>query len=289
MSNTGKKVSKLFKEYLERELAFSVYYELTLLKSSFFEKVKIAIEDFETTWKPSNKHVDSNFIPTIKKINDNTDVITLTSSQRKDILFLMKNTTEENYIHFMQRYALQQLFSELDNYLNLCFRYVMKKNPSILDKVSILIKDIDVNVTYEKIIDSAISDKLHSVFYLNYASIFNFAKNIGIKHKVSKKTIYNLIEFKLLRDLYVHSDGVVNKKFLEKTKQNKHLPIGVKIPLQTNLIIDLRAIIRSIILTFDNQFTHHFPETVDQEFLYERFLKNAEIMTQVLPTPPRHI
>ena len=92
-----------------------------------------------------------------------------------------------------------------------------------------------------------------------------------------------------MRDLYVHSDGVVNKKFLEKTKQNKHLPIGVKIPLQTNLIIDLRAIIRNIILTFDNQFTHHFPETVDQEFLYERFLKNAEIMTQVLPTPPRHI
>ena len=96
MSSTEKKVSRFFKGYLEREIAFSVYYEVALLKSSFFEEVKIAIEDYETKWKPSKKLADSNFVPTIKKIDEDTDEITLTRSQRDDILFLMKNTTEEN-------------------------------------------------------------------------------------------------------------------------------------------------------------------------------------------------
>jgi len=289
MSSTEKKVSRFFKGYLEREIAFSVYYEVALLKSSFFEKVKIAIEDYEAKWKPSKKLADSNFVPTIKKIDEDTDEITLTRSQREDILFLLKNTTEENYIHFVKRYALQQLFSELDNYLNFCFGYVIRKEPSILDNSLILIRDIDKNATYDKIIDSAISDKLYSEFHQNYTSIFKFAKKIGIKHKISEKTLNNLSEFKLLRDLYVHSDGVVNKKFLEKTKHNKNLPVGEKIPLETNLIIDLRVIIRDVALTFDNQFTDHFPETIDQKFQYERFLRNAEKMAQILPTPPKHI
>lgn len=289
MNKSEKKVSKFFKEYLDRELAFSTYYGIALHKSSFFEEVKRAIEDFETKWKPSNKQADSPFAPSIIRKDKDTDLITLTRSQRDDMLYLLKNTTEENYTHFMQRYALQQLFSELDNYLISCFRYIMKKNPSILENTSIQIKDVDKDATFDKIIDSAISDKLHNVFYKNYASIFNYAKTLGVKHKISAKDINNLKEFKLLRDLYVHSDGFVNKKFLEKTKLNKHLSIGVKIPLKTNLIIDLRALIRDVVLTFDCQFNHHFPETINQEFQYERFLKNTEVMSQVFPAPPKLI
>ncbi|GAH50117.1 unnamed protein product [marine sediment metagenome] len=90
MSNAERKVSRFFKGYLEREMAFSIYYEVTLFKSSFFKEVKITIEDCETKWKPSNKHADSSFVPKIKKIDEDTNEITLTRSQREDILFLLK-------------------------------------------------------------------------------------------------------------------------------------------------------------------------------------------------------
>ena len=224
-----------------------------------------------------------------KHFEGKRDLVILEKSGENDTFFeivsnFIDNFNFENFIEFENRYALIYYFSELDIYLFRCFKFLLNKNPDILNDTTVSLKELrsvsgNINRVIEDkaeekamskfdlnlFIDEVIEKKIHNKFYEDYTEIFHFAEKIlGLKHSIKEDFINLLNFFKQIRNLYTHGDGTINQIFLKRTE---HLGIkkekyrkGEKVQLTDELVEDLQNIISSIIIQFDNSLTVLYPE-----------------------------
>ena len=130
-----------------------------------------------------------------------------------EIIDLTKSVYEKmNYEQFYEienSNTLILLFSEFENYLFKCFKFIILKNPSIIDKQTITIKELiekqgDISLIIEEIaeenalkkfnldilLDDIIEKKIHYKFYKGYEEIFRYAEKVlEVKHNISKDLI----------------------------------------------------------------------------------------------------
>ena len=155
------------------------------------------------------------------------DLICIKKSSENDVFFeLIKNyydtLTLEKFLELEKRYQLINSFTQLDNYLFKCFKFVIIKKPDIIDDTKITLKDLkNANGNIEEIInqiaeekamskfdldlfiDEIIEKKIHNKFYKDYTEIFLFAKNkLSINHVIPEGNINILNFFKQIRNLY---------------------------------------------------------------------------------------
>ncbi len=118
-----------------------------------------------------------------------------------EIIDLTKSVYEKmNYKQFYEienANTLILLFSEFENYLYKCFKFIILKNPSIIDKQTITIKELiekqgDISLIIEEIaeenalkkfnldilLDDIIEKKIHNKFYKGYEEIFRYAEKV---------------------------------------------------------------------------------------------------------------
>ncbi len=224
-----------------------------------------------------------------KHFEGKRDLILLEKSGENDTFFeivsnFIDNFNFENFIEFENRNALIYYFSELDIYLFKCFKFLLNKNPDILNDTTVSLKELrNVSGNINRVIDDkaeekamskfdlnlfideVIEKKIHNKFYRDYTEIFHFAERIlGVKHSIHEDLINLLNFFKQIRNLYTHGDGTINQIFLKRIeplgiKKEKYRK-GEKVQLTDELVEDLQNIIGSTIIQFDKSLTVLYPE-----------------------------
>jgi len=195
-----------------------------------------------------------------------------------------KNYNIDKFIEFENITLLFFLFSEFENYLFKCFKYIIIRNPKILFEKMISIeniinkiedlkfdsKDEIENEEYQiLLLDSIIEDfterVIHDKLYENYEEIFNYAQKVlGIKHNLEPRALKLLNLFKQFRNLYSHGDGIISYIFLNKVEKigykTKYFKLGEKLVVDNEIIDDVRSMILFISSVFDKAFIGSYPD-----------------------------
>lgn len=190
----------------------------------------------------------------------------ISNAEQAKIDNFFRNFTFENFIEFECINYLLFLFIEMESYLFKCFKFLLLKNPTILNNATITLKKIiKKKGNIEFIFDEIAEKKIHNKFYKSYTEIFNYAKKIlGIKHNIPDRAIDLLNYFKQIRNLFAHSDGTISQIFLSRIKhlgfKYKIYKLGEKFKLNEEIIYDINKLIHDIALIFDKSLIKAYPE-----------------------------
>ncbi len=195
-----------------------------------------------------------------------------------------KNFNINKFIEFENITLLFFMFSEFENYLFKCFKYIIIRNPEILFEKQISIeniinkikdlkfdsKDEIENEEYKTLfLNSIIEDFteriIHDKLYENYEEVFTYAQKVlGIKHDIESRALKLFNLFKQFRNLYSHGDGIISYIFLNKVKKigykTKYFKLGEKLIVDNELIDDVRGMIFFISSSFDKALIGSYPE-----------------------------
>lgn len=191
----------------------------------------------------------------------------------KNTLNLIKDVNFERMKEFLNRSKMVYIFTEFENYLFKCIKFILLKYPEILDEKSIKLKEIrliqnngDIGLIKEIIAENTI----RNLFYKNYYEIFKYLKDpLGIELDFSQEVINKLIGYKEIRNLLTHSDGVINLLFQNRISNwnlsvedlnLKSLKLGDKLVIDQLLISDFLKILFDIMIEIDIIMVKKFPE-----------------------------
>ena len=175
------------------------------------------------------------------------------------------------------------MFSEFENYIFKCFKYIIIRRPEILfeklisiENIINKIKDLKLgskdeieneeykNLLLNSIIEDFTERIIHDKLYENYEKVFTYAQRVlGIKHNIESRELDLLNLFKQFRNLYSHGDGIISYIFLNKVQKigkTKDFKLGEKLIVDDELIDDVRIIIFFIGSIFDKAFISSYPE-----------------------------
>lgn len=174
-----------------------------------------------------------------------------------------KDITYENLIKFEDRSYLLFLYSEMEHYLFKCLKFIILKNPKIMNKKSVTIETLLTRRNnIELILEEKAEKIIHDLFYKNFDDFFDFChKFLGIKHKIKKQDIETLNELKLLRNAYIHGDGTVSLIYLSK-KPDSSSKLGEKLSINTKILFKYNAHVLEILKEFDKVVIKQFPEVI---------------------------
>lgn len=143
--------------------------------------------------------------------------------------------------HALSRYGIkmkEHTFPEFDNIhiaqnvISICSLvegYIVSSLKYILENCA--------SERFGKIKPSQLDDKVFQLtsksFVLNLGNIEKF---LSVNFKISKRQKHQLSDLFLIRNLYVHNDGIVNKYFLRRTSQFKKAIVNEKLILQEEVI-----------------------------------------------------
>ena len=191
----------------------------------------------------------------------------------ENTLNLVKDINFERMKEFLYRSNIIYIFTEFENYLFKCIKFILLKYPEILDEKSIKLKEItliqnDANLGLVKEIIA--ENTIHDLFYKNYYEIFKYLKNpLGLELDFSRKVINKLNGYKEIRNLLTHGEGKINLLFqnrifnwnlsTEDLNLNS-LKLGEKIIVDHFLISDFLDILFDIIIEIDIVMAKKFPE-----------------------------
>jgi len=191
----------------------------------------------------------------------------------ENTLNLVKDINFERMKEFLNRSKMIYIFTEFENYLFKCIKFVLLKYPEILDEKSIKLKEIrlilnngNLGLAKEIIAENTI----RNLFYKNYYEIFKYLKDpLGLELDFSEKVINKLIGYKEIRNLLTHADGIINLLFqnrifnrnlsVEDLNLNS-LKLGEKIIIDHLLISDFLNILFDIMIKIDIIMVKKFPE-----------------------------
>jgi len=176
------------------------------------------------------------------------------------------------------------MFSEFENYIFKCFKYIIIRRPEILfeklisiESIINKIKDLKLdskdeieneeykNLLLNSIIEDFTERIIHDKLYDNYEEVFTYAQRVlGIKHNIESRALKLFNLFKQFRNLYSHGDGIISYIFLNKIEKIgykiKYFKLGEKLIVDDELIDDVRSMIFFIGSTFDKAFSSSYPE-----------------------------
>lgn len=183
-----------------------------------------------------------------------------------------ENLTYEAIINFEINTLLNTLFTEFENYLFQVFKFLVLKNPELLNKKNVSLEELNLLGDLNKeLINEIVAEKsLHDLFYYGYENAFNYA-NFFFKLKliIPKKDILMLMIYKQIRNIYTHRDGTADLLFMKKIRRygntiNFHkyddVQSGEKIKITYNTIEDLFQLTADICKKIDNALLEQYPE-----------------------------
>lgn len=264
--------------FIQRIIVLIGFLTLTLKR---MEVVFPHVKEFKqalSKFDPSNKIVidQTKKIPFKEELDDGSVKITMTRKHKEASDFLFNNFSLENYLEFMFRNSIQSIFADFDNYLTSIMKLILINRKDLLGDVILPVENLD-NINSDKITKGKIAKKIHNKFYDGYEEIINgfIKKRLSLKHNVKKEDIVKIKELKLIRDIYIHSDGRANEIFLKKTNR-KNFNVGTKIPLTLDTVNQLLSVTQSIAFDIDIQFVKAHPESINHEFNLQDFIKSKD-------------
>ena len=209
------------------------------------------------------------FISTPRKDNYVKEML----KDMENTLNLVKDINFERMKEFLYRSNMIYIFTEFENYLFKCIKFILLKYPEILDEKSIKLKEIRLiqnNANLGLVKEIIAENTIHDLFYKNYYEIFKYLqKPLGLELDFSRKIINKLNGYKEIRNLLTHGDGKINLLFqnrifnwnlsTEDLNLNS-LKLGEKIIVNNFLISDFLDILFDIIIEIDVVMVKKFPE-----------------------------
>jgi len=191
----------------------------------------------------------------------------------ENTLNLVKDINFERMKEFLNRSNMIYIFTEFENYLFKCTKYILLKYPEILDEKSIKLKEIRLiqnNGNFGLVKEMIAEKTIHDLFYNNYYEIFKYLKKpLGLELDFSQNVINKLNGYKEIRNLLTHGDGIINLLFQNKilnwnlSKEDLNLnsiKLGDKLIIDHSLISDFLDILFDIIIEIDIIMVKKFPE-----------------------------
>ena len=260
------KIKEGFDEFNERFMPF-----LKNIKEGNLDHYMRRIRARETGVKIEDINLNEveRFVSTPNKDNYVKEML----KDMENTLALVKDVSFERMEEFLYRSNMIYIFTEFENYLFKCIKFILLKYPEILDEKSIKLKEIrliqdnaNLGLVKEIIAENTILD----LFYKNYHEIFKyFKKPLGLELDFSKEIINKLNGYKEIRNLHTHGDGKINLLFQNRilnwnlSTEDLNLPslkLGEKIIVDQKLISDFLNILFDIIIEIDVVMTKKFPE-----------------------------
>lgn len=191
----------------------------------------------------------------------------------ENTLNLIKGINFERMKEFLNRSKMIYIFTEFENYLFKCIKFILLKYPEILDEKSIKLKEIRLiqnNGNLGLVKEIIAENTIRNLFYKNYYEIFKYLKDpLGLELDFSQKVINKLIGYKEIRNLLTHADGIINLLFqnrifnrnlsVEDLNLNS-LKLGEKIIIDHLLFSDFLNILFDIMIEIDIIMVKKFPE-----------------------------
>ena len=212
----------------------------------------------------------------IERLISDPNKDSVTNELLKDIektLFLVKDINYENMKQFLLKSNLIHIFTEFENYLFNCMRFVLLKHPEILDDKAIKLKEIKLikDVKNISLFNEIVAENtINNLFYENYYKIFKyFKKPLGLELNFGQSIINKLNGYKEIRNLLTHGDGTITLLFQKRIfnwNLNKEdiclnsLKLGDKIIINEILISDLLNVLFDVMIEIDILTTQKFPE-----------------------------
>lgn len=273
------KVSILYSKFILKILTFIGFYGFSLqrMRNVFphVNELKGELDKFDSTLREVN--LKDKKIPQKEELENGNTRITMKRSHKEAMEFLLKNFDFENYQEFLNTYAIQYAFTQFDNYLFEVFSYILRQQPILLGNITLPVIHIIEKTNHEMVIEERINKILHDKFYEDYSEIIQgFArKKLNLNHDIKNDTINNLMESKLIRDIYIHGEGIVNQTFLKKTNRND-IKLGDKVFLSIDTINDILETIKEIASKIDLCLVKTYSNVINQEFNLVSFIKAKE-------------
>lgn len=260
------KIKEGFDEYYEKFKPFLKCVKEGSL-DSYMRKIKARKEGVE---------IDNVDLNEIERFVSHPNKDNLAKEMLKDMentLNLVKDVNFERMREFLYRSTMIYIFTEFENYLFKCIKFILLKYPEILDEKSIKLKEIRIiqNGGNLGLVKEIIAENtIHDLFYKNYYEIFNYLKKpLGLELDFSQDIINKLNGYKAIRNLLTHGDGIINLLFqnrmikwnlsLEDLNLNS-LKLGEKLVIDHFLISDFLGILFDIIIEIDIIMVKKFPE-----------------------------
>jgi len=175
----------------------------------------------------------------------------------------MKN--REYYFDFILSHSLIFAKSLFDNYISNVIEFIYNTYPSILTskKKQIYYSEVFEHDTMEELLNYIIEKELYDIGYMSFRALETYFEDIlCLKLILDESDIKKIIKIFEIRNIYVHNNGVVNKKFIRMVKSDDYKE-GDEIKLNFQLVVNYFLIIRRVTNALDMQ-------------IYNKFYKDSE-------------
>jgi len=239
--------SKFFINFQDNLTKLLVFYDVKTirLKSHLEEKIANYKEEFASALETEDDIINI-------KIEEEGAIYALSRPQAELFYQIAKVLTYDNLIDFENKILLLFTYSEMEQYIFKSYKYLMLKKPEMLkDKTITIGKLLEKKIDFNALIEEKVEFILNGLFFEDFAKIFKFAeKPLGINHNISKEDCNELNEIRQIRNLFIHSDGIVNSIFLSKVHDCKK-ELGESYVINKNEIDIIVEKIRDILKKFD--------------------------------------
>ena len=183
------------------------------------------------------------------------------------------------YDHHRNKIILVQLNTTFENYvMDFSFR-LLQKYPEMLDECQVKMSEVRTK-SIEDVIDTKIEEFIRNqVMDNSFKKIFeNINKKFKISADIDSEIFNKLDEFREIRNLIVHRNCIVDRKFKDKYT-NVRYKLGKKLMIKNEYLQDIEHLIVKTISSFDQELIkkHSFlipkeiilglPKDLDDKFL----------------------
>ncbi len=224
-----KPVSVYHKTFLQNFFLYQHYYS---------EKRKSLGEFLEWQENFSNKMIKN--LTNLKSRTITQDEIT-SIKELNTILF--PRISDKLFSSLKNRMYFLFLYSEVENYFFKCMKYLM------------ISKSFPDNVAEKNTTDVIMKNSWYEILKM-------FKELYKIRHNINDDLIQELNNFRTIRNLFAHGNGIITNRFLKRF-QNPDFHVGEIFDLNTDIIPKYTNTIIGIIPQFDEVLLKKCPELVD--------------------------
>lgn len=213
--------------------SFRIFFNYSFLYIHFYVEKRDSLEGF---LRDREQSVNSTIRNLSKKIKLNQEDIT---SIKEFNFSLFPRISESAYSYIKKRAFLVFTYSEMEQYFFRCMKYCFTKTS-------------ESEIQTEKETEDLMRNPWKKIFE-------GFKTLHRLNHNLNSNLINELQKFKIIRNLFAHGNGTINKKYLNNFP-NSNQKFGEKLNLTTKLIYKYFNLSSEIIAYFDDALLKIFPE-----------------------------